>query len=314
MATITYEAVAAACEKIEAAGKKPTQASVRKALGGGSFTTIGPFLTQWKEAKAESEELSMVEVPDDLEVAGSEMVAKLWTAAMREASTGHAELQRSLLAAQEEIKAAEAETQEIATSLEADIEGLRDQLGALEAKHGEIDAQFRAEHEARTVAERDLAVTRERAEAEGKRAAKAEQRADQLQETVTASERASADLRKRYDDVTSQLSETRAELSAATTAKDSLAAELSKAEDRATKAEARTAKAEERSDKLEAAQEKLREKLDTVQADHASLRADLANARAERTQAHERLKEAQEHIKELEGGGATAGSAKKSGG
>ena len=54
------EKIIAAAENLEAQGVNPTQVTVREALGGGSFATIGPVLKEWKESKKEDRALTEV--------------------------------------------------------------------------------------------------------------------------------------------------------------------------------------------------------------------------------------------------------------
>jgi len=54
MATATPEAVAAAAEALQAAGKRVTTISVQGHLGGGSYTTVQKYLEAWQAAQAEA--------------------------------------------------------------------------------------------------------------------------------------------------------------------------------------------------------------------------------------------------------------------
>ena len=45
---ITRDQIFAVADEIDAAGQNATLAAVRKALGGGSFTTISDGMTEWK--------------------------------------------------------------------------------------------------------------------------------------------------------------------------------------------------------------------------------------------------------------------------
>ena len=49
---ITREQIWNAADEIDAAGQNPTLAAVRKAVGGGSFTTIQDAMTEWKARRA----------------------------------------------------------------------------------------------------------------------------------------------------------------------------------------------------------------------------------------------------------------------
>ena len=52
---ISKDQIFAAADELDAAGQSPTLAAVRKALGGGSFTTISEGMTDWKARKAAKE-------------------------------------------------------------------------------------------------------------------------------------------------------------------------------------------------------------------------------------------------------------------
>ena len=52
MVTITVETVAAAADRLHGDGTNPTQSAVRTALGGGSFSTIGPLLHKRRDNQA----------------------------------------------------------------------------------------------------------------------------------------------------------------------------------------------------------------------------------------------------------------------
>src|SRR3546814_11492606 len=49
---ITKEQIFAVADELDAAGQNPTLASVRKQLGGGSFTTISEALNEWRARQA----------------------------------------------------------------------------------------------------------------------------------------------------------------------------------------------------------------------------------------------------------------------
>lgn len=54
--TVTEDSIREAIEAIVATGAHPTQRAVRTRLGGGSYTTIGPVLAAWIEARREAED------------------------------------------------------------------------------------------------------------------------------------------------------------------------------------------------------------------------------------------------------------------
>lgn len=55
-----------ACAKLVEKGIKPTLITVRTELGGGSFSTINPFLRQWKEERKMSGSQTTIELSHEL--------------------------------------------------------------------------------------------------------------------------------------------------------------------------------------------------------------------------------------------------------
>ena len=104
MVTITAETVAAAAGRLQGDGTNPTQSAVRTALGGGSFSTIGPLLHKWRDNQAEAAELAKVDLPDTLADAGSDLMSRVWKVAIAEAFAGHDALRKELIQAQVETE------------------------------------------------------------------------------------------------------------------------------------------------------------------------------------------------------------------
>jgi hypothetical protein len=165
---INAETVAAAAEAVVAEGKTPTQTNVRDKIGGGSFTTIKPFFNEWKRQKDEEKTLEAVEVPDTISEEAAQLVAKLWTAAMAEATAGHEAMRKKLVEADEKTEEIIKDHNEVVQSLESDseanvkkIEELSFQIDEMNKKVSEQDKQIIVLNE-RLTAERERA---ERAEA-----------------------------------------------------------------------------------------------------------------------------------------------------
>lgn len=124
-APITKEMVFEAAEKLLAAGKYPKLADIRAALGRGSFTTISPFVTEWKEAQKKPEapirELAPATIGERLETFGAE----IWAIA-QEIATNRLKTEREgLEAARKEMEAQQTETVEMADQLATEIEQLK---------------------------------------------------------------------------------------------------------------------------------------------------------------------------------------------
>lgn len=128
---VNQERVNVVCNELASAGKKPTLAAVRDAMGEGSYSTIGPMIQKWKAGRGEigGGDVVAVSVPDALQSAGGRMMAEVWAMAER--------LAAERLAA--ERAAMDAERAEVAAELEAayaDMELLREALAQAQDKAG----------------------------------------------------------------------------------------------------------------------------------------------------------------------------------
>ena len=83
---ITREQIWAAADEIDAAGQNPTLAAVRKAVGGGSFTTIQDAMTEWKAKKAAKASPLREPPPASLAERLQELAGDVWTTAMEMAT------------------------------------------------------------------------------------------------------------------------------------------------------------------------------------------------------------------------------------
>ena len=122
-------------------GQSPTLAAVRRALGGGSFTTISEFMAEWRAVNlANSQpirEAAPRAVADRLQELGNEV----WAAALELANGRLAAERDSLEAHRVELEHRQAEVAEMADQMAEEIEGLKGRLGQAEARGGELLAQ-----------------------------------------------------------------------------------------------------------------------------------------------------------------------------
>jgi len=180
------EKIIAAAENLEAQGVNPTQVTVREALGGGSFATIGPVLKEWKEAKKEDRALTEIQVPETITERLEQLQGAVWQAAVDEAERRLTAEREALLLAQERAASDVAEQMESVAALESeadkhlariealetDLEARSTQVDHLRAELAEVkerannDAHTAAETMAREITRREAAEARaERAEA-----------------------------------------------------------------------------------------------------------------------------------------------------
>lgn len=146
MAQITKQQVFEAADALAESGEKITQQKIRDMIGGGSFTTIGPMLAEWQDARAEVQKVRAVPLPDAVQVVLDDAANRLWKAASDAAALG-------VEAARQEVDALKAkaatEVQE-AREVIAVVESERDTATADAEKH-RLDAE-----QAREVAAREV--------------------------------------------------------------------------------------------------------------------------------------------------------------
>ena len=125
----SQEAIWAAADALVEAGERPTLAAVRKAVGGGSFTTISEAMGEWRTRQAIAEP---VREPAPVAVAqqAAVLAAELWAQAL---AIAHERLQadrEALEAAREDMAQERAEAVELADLLAAEMDQVRAELEA----------------------------------------------------------------------------------------------------------------------------------------------------------------------------------------
>ena len=119
---ITRDQIFAVADEIDAAGQNATLAAVRKALGGGSFTTISEGMTDWKARKAAKETPLREPVPPAVADRLAELGAEVWSAALELANGRLATEREALDAARRQLEADKTEAAELADQVTAELE------------------------------------------------------------------------------------------------------------------------------------------------------------------------------------------------
>lgn len=188
---ITKEEIYAAADALDAAGQNPTLAAVRKAVGGGSFTTISEAMQEWRAAKAkptaQEREAAPQAVADKLAALGAEV----WGVAVDLAAARLATEREALEAARLGLEAACREAGDLADQLTAELDEAKARIEALELR----DVQRQQDAEALRAA---LAEAREQAST-------ASARASELRTELDHAHRASDEQRKELAQVRDQL-------------------------------------------------------------------------------------------------------------
>ena len=119
---ITRDQIFAVADEIDAAGQNATLAAVRKALGGGSFTTISEGMTEWKSRKAAKDTPLREPAPPALAQRLDEVGAEIWSGALELANGRLASERTALEGARLQLQADKAEAAEMADQVAAELE------------------------------------------------------------------------------------------------------------------------------------------------------------------------------------------------
>ena len=184
---ITRDQIFAVADEIDAAGQNATLAAVRKALGGGSFTTISEGMTEWKTRKAARETPLREPAPVMVGERLAELGTEIWSAAL-ELANGRLDSEREALeAARLQLESDKAEAAELADQVTAELELAKTALQT--ATTAELAA--RAESEGLRQALTEAKLKAATAEA---RAHEIEKRADDLNAELSRVNQQNADL------------------------------------------------------------------------------------------------------------------------
>jgi chromosome segregation ATPase len=170
---ITKEQIFAVADELDAAGQSPTLAAVRKAVGGGSFTTLSEAMTEWKARKAAKETPLREPAPAVLCERLTAFGAELWAAALELANARLASEREALETARVQLQAEKTEAAELADQLAAELEQAKTRASHLEIAE-------RAAREGVDALRIQLALLSERAATAEARGAEIAKRADDL--------------------------------------------------------------------------------------------------------------------------------------
>lgn len=119
---ITKEDIYAAADALVAEGKNPTLANVRKALGGGSFTTISEGVAAWKEDRTAQSAPLQEPPPAPVAEKFSGLLAEVWAAALGMAKARLASEREALEAARVELEDERRQAADLAAQVSADLD------------------------------------------------------------------------------------------------------------------------------------------------------------------------------------------------
>ena len=125
MAKHTKQAIFETADRLVEAGKNPTLANVREAMGGGSFTTISQAMTEWKTKQAAETQTLKEAAPDAITSRVGELSAEIWAVAQEMANARLSNEREALEQNRLGIEASQKEAIDLADQLSSDLETLQ---------------------------------------------------------------------------------------------------------------------------------------------------------------------------------------------
>lgn len=243
---ITTQQIHATADELQEKGVSPTLSEVRKALGGGSFTTISDAMKSWRQDYKEEQELKQVELPNGINERLQALGADMWQTAI---DIAHDRLAKE----REALETIKAKSQQ-------DVDQYAESVRTLEAEHSDLLKQLD-----------EVTATAEIASADASRAT-AER--DALTKLLNETEHKLEIERNKSDSAQTQLVEVRSRL-------DKTQSELNESLSHATKLEAQAENSKAELERLILEDKTTKAELKKVTADRDKINIDTAEIKGE---------------------------------
>ena len=268
---INIQQIHAIADQLQDQGIKPTLAEVRKALGGGSFTTISEAMKSWRQDNQEEEQLRQVELPSGINERLQALGADMWQTAINIANDRLVKEREALEVIKAKAQAETDEAQEAVKTLEGEQSDLLGQLDEVTATAETAATKLEKAEAERDTFKKTLDATQHQLELER---IKADTAQTQLAEVRSALEKTSADLADNLSKVTkletiadsnkaeierlkSDISDAKTELKTVTAERNEIQTKTAEAKGELKAITAERNKLSEQSDQLTQAQAKL---------------------------------------------------------
>ncbi len=268
---INIQQIHAIADQLQDQGVKPTLAEVRKALGGGSFTTISEAMKSLRQDNREEEQLRQVDLPSGITERLQALGADMWQTAIDIANDRLVKEREALEAIKVKAQAETDEAQEAVKTLEGEQSDLLGQLDEVTATAESAATKLEKAEAERDTFKKTLDATQHQLELER---IKADTAQTQLAEVRSALDKASADLAANLSKVTkletiadsnkaeierlkSDISDTKTELKTVTSERNEIQTKTAEVKGELKAITAERNKLSEQSDQLTQAQAKL---------------------------------------------------------
>lgn len=185
----TKERIFDIADEIDAGGQNPTLAAVRKAIGGGSFTTISEAMKEWRSRKAAKEARPLVPPPTTVTERLADLGTEIWSLALEVANDQLTAERDAFDKARAVLEIEKQEAVEMVDQVTADLEVSLRRIAESESAERAARADLSALRE-------QAAALSERTAAAEARAAEASRRADDLNAELARVHAQNADLVK----------------------------------------------------------------------------------------------------------------------
>lgn len=251
---LTTQQIHATADDLQEKGINPTLSEVRKALGGGSFTTISDAMKSWRQDHQDEQELKQVELPNGINERLQALGADMWQTAI---DIAHDRLAKE----REALEVIKAKSQQ-------DVDQYAESVRTLEAEHSDLLKQLD-----------EVTATADTATATAETAAVER---DALTKSLNETEHKLDLERNKADSAQSQLAEVRTALDKAQSELTASLTHVAKLEAQAdnSKAELERLSAEAKADRAEL--KKVTAERDKISTDTAEIRGELKAVIAER--------------------------------
>jgi chromosome segregation ATPase len=144
---ITQDQIFEVADTLVSKGEKPTLVNVRRALGGGSFSTISEGMEAWRSARATVAEPLREPAPQIITDRLAAFGAELWAVAQEMATSRLTTEREALEAARAELEAARVEATDLADQLSAELEASQVRCAELVAVEDGLRVENSALHD-----------------------------------------------------------------------------------------------------------------------------------------------------------------------
>lgn len=119
---ITKEQIWKIADELNAAGKKPTLAAIRKELNGGSYTTISEAMKEWRSKQTSDSVASKEPAPEVVLERLSDVGGEIWTLALEKANDRFSSDREAFELEKQDVESSWQEAAELADQLTSELE------------------------------------------------------------------------------------------------------------------------------------------------------------------------------------------------